>query len=120
MLIEQLHGALTLGLAERELRACTVELGLRALQLSLVRTLVDGEEDVALLDLVAGIERHAGDVTADARTKLDALDGRELAGELVEIRDGPADHLRHAHLGCLRSGGSSCGFVARASCGNEQ
>ena len=55
-LLDQLGGALALGLGQRRLGARAGQFGLRLLESRLVGTRVDDIEDVALLDLVTLLE----------------------------------------------------------------
>ena len=64
-----------------------LELGLRPLQLGLVRPAVDLEQHLALPDLSPLRERHPLDVARHARPDLDLVDRLESAAELVPLGD---------------------------------
>ena len=73
-------GVLHPGLGGEQLR-----LGL--LQRALERPRIDDEQQVALLDGLAVLEVHLGEIARDARAHLDRLDGVEAARVLVPLDD---------------------------------
>ena len=73
----------------------------------LVRTRVDDEEGVALLDQRAVLEGDLGDVAAHARTDLDILDGSQTARVFRVLDDLPCNRFGDRHRGrrgCRRRG----------------
>ena len=101
-------GVLHLGLGRKQL-------GLRLLQRALERPRIDHEQQVALLDGLAVLEVHLGEIAGDARAHLDGLDRVEAAGVLV-----PLDDLALQRLGDRDDGGavarpSAAGRRARAA-----
>jgi hypothetical protein len=65
----------------------------------LVRTLVDGEEQVALVDQCAVLEADLVQIAADARTDGDLVDGFEAPDELVVFDDFTDHRLGRRHHG---------------------
>ena len=80
----------------------------------LERPRIDDVKQVAGMDHVAVLELDTVDEAADAGADLNLLDRLEAAGELVPIRDGPFDRLRHRHRR-RRRGGLRLRLLAAAS-----
>ena len=77
-----------------------VEIGFRLLQIGarliervLERPLVDGEQQIALLDDLPVLEMHAVEIAGDARAHLDRIDRGEAADIFVEIGQRALDRL---------------------------
>ena len=106
--LHQFLGALVVGLVQHDLRLGAHHVGLGGIDGELERPLVDGEQQVALLDGAAVAEMHLVDVAGDAGPDLDALHGLEAAGELVPLGDAAGERRRHGHLWraalCVRRG----------------
>ena len=61
--------------------------------------MIDGEQQVALLDGTAVAEVHLIDIAGDAGTDLNAFRRLEAAGELVPLSDPAGEWRRDGHLG---------------------
>ncbi|MNY14051.1 hypothetical protein D3C86_1472120 [compost metagenome] len=88
--------------------------GFEAADLSLERTRVDLEQQVAFLDQGAFSERHFIDLAGDPWTNLDGFRRFEAAGEFVPFVDRLFQHLGHADLGRWHAGGGFRGLAASA------
>ena len=97
------------GLGLREIGAC-----LR--QRVLERPLVDGEQEIALLDHLAVAEMHLVEIAGDAGADLDRVDGHEPSDIFVEVGHRALHRLRHRHGGRRRAGGR----LALAAAGQRQ
>ena len=69
--------ALILHLCRSQLRLCRCHAGLRHLQRSLIRNLVDDKEQLTLADVLTFVDADSRDVTADLRTNLHNLFSRQ-------------------------------------------
>jgi hypothetical protein len=94
----QPFGALRLGLRALNGGARPREVGLQTIDLSLERTRVDLEEQIAASDNRSLAEAHARHQPGHARPDGDGVDGFEPAGELIPLGHLPERHLCHADL----------------------
>jgi len=88
--------------------------GFEAADLSLERTRVDLEQQVAFLDQGAFSECHFIDLAGDPWTNLDRFRCFQAPGEFVPLVDRLFQHLGHADLGCWHRGGGFRGLAASA------
>ncbi|MNJ29002.1 hypothetical protein D3C77_235580 [compost metagenome] len=79
-----------------------LQLGFEAADLSLERTWVDLEQQIAFFHLGAFGEGHLVDLPGDARAHLDGFRCLQAAGELVPFVDRLFQYLGHADLGRRR------------------
>jgi hypothetical protein len=86
--------ALVVALGKRDPRLGGGDGGFGLVEGRLVRALVDGEEEIALVDDRAVAKGHRGEIAGDACANLDEVDGLEAADEIVAL-----DHLLHDRLG---------------------
>ena len=93
----ELLAAREVGLGEGEVRARQREIGARLVERVLERPLVDGEQQVALLDDLAVVEMHAFEIAGHAGAHLDAIDRDEAADIFVLVDDVALHRLRHRH-----------------------
>ena len=89
----ELLGALELRLGEFEQARRDVDLRLRRVVGRLVGPLVDGEQQIALLDDRAVLEMDLVEIAADARADGDLVDRLEAPDELVVLDDFAHDRL---------------------------
>ena len=97
LVAQQLLAARMVGLGEDEVRARQREIGARLVERVLERPLVDGEQEVALLDDLAVVEMHAVEIAGHAGAHLDAIDRNESADIFVVVDDVALHRLRHRH-----------------------
>ena len=79
-----------------------VDRGLRARQLGLVRTRIDLEQQVALLDLAAVLEMDLVEIAGHPGADVDRPPGHGAAGEILEVGDLGRRRQREQHVGRLR------------------
>ncbi len=96
---EQRLGADVLGLRQARFAARARQVGLGAIEFGAVTTLVDHEQQVAFLDLLAFAISDAFDITADARTQLDRFHRADAAGEIVPLANRLGQHRGDADFG---------------------
>ena len=106
----QLFGAAHLALGQVRRSARLLQLGLRPIEVGLVRAGIDLEEHLALADLAALGERHSPDVARDPGPDLDLVHRLEPAAELVPLGDVALEHRGHA------DGGAAAGARAAWRC----
>ena len=75
-----------IGFGEGQIGLRLRQIGARLIERVLERPLVDGEQQVALLDDLAILEMHAVEIAGDARAHLDRIDGDEAADIFVDNR----------------------------------
>ena len=73
------------------------QIGARLVERVLERPLVDGEQQIALLDDLAVLEMQLVEIAGHARAHLDRIDRDEAADIFVLIDDGALDRLRYGH-----------------------
>ena len=93
----ELLGALEVGFGEGEIGLGLREIGARLVERVLERPLVDGEQQIALLDHLAVAEMHLVEIAGDARANLDRVHRDEAADIFVLIDDAALDRLRDRH-----------------------
>ena len=98
-----------LALRECRLRTGRIQLRLRALNLGLERTRVDGEHRLALLHQGAVDEVDLVDGAADARPKLDEVGGFQAAAEFLAVGDAALHGRRDADRRRIRRAGLGVG-----------
>ncbi len=69
------------------------QIGARLIERVLERPLVDGEQQIALLDDLAVLEMHLVEIAGDARAHFDRIDRDEAADIFVLVDDGALDRL---------------------------
>ena len=69
------------------------QIGARLIERVLERPLVDGEQQIALLDDLPVLEMHPVEIAGNTRAHLDRIDRGEAADIFVEIDDGALDRL---------------------------
>ena len=82
-----------------EIRLGGDEIGARLIERVLEWPLVDGEQEIALLDDLAVGEMHAVEIAGDPSAHFDRVDGDEAADIVVVIHDGALGRLRDRHGG---------------------
>ena len=87
-----------------ELRVADAHLGLIELRLGLIqraleRARIDGEQEIALLHVLAVGEHDLGEIAGDAGAHLDGFDRGKAAGELIPLDDLAGDGLADGELG---------------------
>jgi hypothetical protein len=97
LVAQELLAARKVGFGVGQVRAREREVGTGLVDRVLERPLVDGEQEVALLDDLAVVEVHAIEIAGDARTHLDGVDRDETANVFVVIDDVALDRGRHRH-----------------------
>ncbi len=85
-----------LGLFER--RLCPRQVGLGRVHRGDILRLLDLEQQLALLDQVAILEKHLLEKAFDPCSQLDGLDRGDIAGELQIVGDRFLDGFGHGHL----------------------
>ena len=103
--IDQRLRALVLHRGELLFGLRAFEVGERLVERGAIRARVDHEQQVALLDVLAFVVRHALHVTAHARAQFDRFDRGDAAGELIPLRDVLDQHVGDADFGRRRRGG---------------
>ena len=93
LVAHQLLAAREIGFGEGEIRFRLRQIGARLIERVLERPLVDGEQQIALLDDLPVLEMHAVEIAGDARAHLDRIDRGEAADIFVEIGDRALDRL---------------------------
>src|SRR6185369_3756614 len=76
-----------------EVRARLHQAGARLVEHVLERPLVDGEQEIALLDDLTVLEMHAVEIAGDAATHLDRIDRDETADIFIRVGDGALGRL---------------------------
>jgi hypothetical protein len=107
-------GALELHLAEFDQGLGRVDLRLRLVQRRLERPLVDGKQEVALLDQCTVLEMDLVEIAADAGAQRNLVDGFETADELIVL-----DDIAHHRLG-YRDNGRGRRFLGLCDRGRDQ
>ena len=100
----QLLAARQVGLGEEHIGFSQFQICARLVKRILERALVDGEQQIALLDDLAVLEMHLVEVAGDARAHLDRIDRDEAPDILVLVDDGALDGLGDRHLRRWRRG----------------
>ena len=89
LVAHELLAAREIGLGEGEVGSRLRQIGARLVERVLERPLVDGEQQVALLDHLPVLEMHLVEIAGDARAHLDRIDRDEAADIFVLV-----DHVR--------------------------
>lgn len=118
--LEHLLLALGFESGEIELRDGGRQRRLRLGDLGAERTLIDLEQDLALLDLGAGREQHFLEVTVDPRAHLDRLHRFDAAGEFVGVLDLLGQGGGDADRRCAARPGGGLGRRGRLAGGHQQ
>ena len=93
LVVHQLLAARIVGLGEREIGFGLRQIGARLIERVLERPLVDGEQQIALLDDLPVLEMYAVEIAGDARAHLHRIDRGEAADIFVVIGDRALDRL---------------------------
>ena len=93
LVVHQLLAARVVGLGEGEIGFGLRQIGARLIERVLERPLVDGEQQIALLDDLPVLEMHAVEIAGDARAHLHRIDCGKAADIFVVIGDGSFDRL---------------------------
>ncbi len=94
--LHQLLAARVVGFGKGEIGFGLRQIGARLIERVLERPLVDGEQEIALLDDLPVLEMHAIEIAGDARAHFHRIDGGEAADIFVEIGHRALDRLGNA------------------------
>ena len=104
--LTQVPGSVEVGLSELELRLRLRELAIGAVEIGLVQTRINYEEQITLFHEAARFEVQADQITADPRADLDGFHCVGARDILVPLHDFPLRCRGDRHLG-WRGGGAA-------------
>ena len=93
LVAHQLLAAREIGLGKGQIGFGLRQIGARLVERVLERPLVDGEQQIALLDDLPVLEMHAVEIARNARAHFHRIDRGEAADIFVEIGDRALDRL---------------------------
>ena len=93
LFLHQLLAAREIGFGESQIGFGLRQIGARLRERVLERPLVDGEQQIALLDDLAVLEMHAFEIAGNPRAHFDQVHSDKAADIFVEVGNGALDRL---------------------------